>query len=119
MLNACEFGVPQLRPRFILVAVKRKYFTRWAWPAAEGSPLSVGESLSDLMRAGGWEGAGNSEARSATGIAPTVVGRSKKHGGPDLGPTRARLHWSDWVSTGWESPMGRLAREPPPTSHRS
>ena len=93
MLNACEFGVPQLRPRFILVAVKRKYFKRWAWPAAEGSPLSVGESLSDLMRAGGWEGAGKWEERAA-GIAPTVVGGSKKHGGPDLGPTRARLHWS-------------------------
>ena len=27
------------------------------------------------------------------GIAPTLVGGSKKHGGPDLGPTRAREAW--------------------------
>jgi DNA (cytosine-5)-methyltransferase 1 len=26
-------------------------------------------------------------------IAPTIVGGSKKHGGPDLGPTRARAAW--------------------------
>lgn len=27
-------------------------------------------------------------------IAPTIVGGSKKHGGPDLGPTRARQAWA-------------------------
>ena len=27
-------------------------------------------------------------------IAPTVVGGSKKHGGPDLGPTRAKKAWA-------------------------
>jgi len=27
-------------------------------------------------------------------IAPTIVGGSKKHGGPDLGPTRARKAWA-------------------------
>ena len=32
-------------------------------------------------------------AAKACGIAPTIVGGSKKHGGPDLGPTRARLQW--------------------------
>jgi DNA (cytosine-5)-methyltransferase 1 len=26
-------------------------------------------------------------------VAPTIVGGSKKHGGPDLGPTRAREKW--------------------------
>src|SRR5581483_12108372 len=26
-------------------------------------------------------------------MAPTIVGGSKKHGGPDLGPTRARQEW--------------------------
>ena len=29
----------------------------------------------------------------SSAIAPTIVGGSKKHGGPDLGPTRARLQW--------------------------
>lgn len=27
-------------------------------------------------------------------IAPTIVGGSKKHGGPDLGPTRAKRAWA-------------------------
>jgi DNA (cytosine-5)-methyltransferase 1 len=34
-------------------------------------------------------------ARQASKIAPTIVGGSKKHGGPDLGPTRARAAWRE------------------------
>ena len=30
----------------------------------------------------------------ASEIAPTLVGGSKKHGGPDLGPTRAKKAWA-------------------------
>ena len=30
----------------------------------------------------------------AADIAPTIVGGSLKHGGPDLGPVRARKAWS-------------------------
>jgi DNA (cytosine-5)-methyltransferase 1 len=45
------------------------------------------------MAAGGWQGAGEWAAR-ADRIAPTLVGGSKKHGGPDLGPTRARREWA-------------------------
>jgi DNA (cytosine-5)-methyltransferase 1 len=48
--------------------------------------------LADLMSAGGWPGAMD-WAAGACGIAPTIVGGSKKHGGPDLGPTRARAAW--------------------------
>jgi DNA (cytosine-5)-methyltransferase 1 len=40
----------------------------------------------------GWAGA-EQWAAQAAGIAPTLVGGSKKHGGPDLGPTRARKAW--------------------------
>jgi DNA (cytosine-5)-methyltransferase 1 len=93
VLNASEFGVPQLRPRFILVAVKRKYFKRWRWPTPEGTPPTVGETLEDLMASRGWAGA-HRWARMANGVGPTIVGGSKKHGGPDLGPTRARSEWS-------------------------
>ena len=32
-------------------------------------------------------------AKRANGIGPTIVGGSRKHGGPDLGPTRARAAW--------------------------
>jgi DNA (cytosine-5)-methyltransferase 1 len=53
----------------------------------------VGETLHDLMAERGWEGA-DTWARRASSIAPTLVGGSKKHGGPDLGPTRARAAWA-------------------------
>lgn len=92
VLNASEFGVPQLRPRFILVATKRKYFKRFKWPAAGGAPPTVGEKLYPLMARDGWRGA-KAWAKRANGIGPTIVGGSRKHGGPDLGPTRARREW--------------------------
>jgi len=40
----------------------------------------------------GWPGA-DQWAVKADRIAPTLVGGSRKHGGPDLGPTRARNEW--------------------------
>jgi DNA (cytosine-5)-methyltransferase 1 len=92
VLNACDFGVPQLRPRFILVALRPAAFRHFEWPEPTGPPPAVGEALRDLMAAGGWPGAAGWAAR-ASGIAPTIVGGSKKHGGPDLGPTRARAAW--------------------------
>ena len=44
------------------------------------------------MAADGWPGAA-AWAERANGIGPTLVGGSRKHGGPDLGPTRAREAW--------------------------
>ena len=92
VLNACEFGVPQLRPRFILVALVPEVARYFQWPNAERTPPTVGEALHDLMAVGGWPGA-DAWARKAKGIGPTLVGGSRKHGGPDLGPTRAREAW--------------------------
>lgn len=92
LLNASDYGVPQLRPRFILVALKRKF--EFEWPETMGAPLTVGETLLRLMMSNGWEGA-KAWSRKASSIAPTVVGGSKKHGGPDLGPTRARQAWAE------------------------
>jgi DNA (cytosine-5)-methyltransferase 1 len=92
VLNACEFGVPQLRPRFILVAMKPAAYQHFAWPNAIKTPPTVGQALRDLMAADGWPGA-DAWAKKANGIGPTLVGGSRKHGGPDLGPTRAREAW--------------------------
>jgi DNA (cytosine-5)-methyltransferase 1 len=93
MIQASEHGLPQLRPRFVLVAIGQPWAGSFAWPApARGCAATVGESLADLMAAGGWPGAGPWAARAA-GIAPTIVGGSRKHGGPDLGPTRAKAAW--------------------------
>ena len=92
LFYSSEFGVPQLRPRFILVAVKKRYEKKFEWPAAHGTPPTVGEVLLPLMESGSWPGAAT-WASKANGIAPTVVGGSKKHGGADLGPTRAKAAW--------------------------
>jgi len=92
VLNASEFGVPQLRPRFILVAARPEYFDRFEWPGARGTAPTVGKTLHHLMARDGWPGA-DAWAEGADGIGPTIVGGSRKHGGPDLGPTRARAAW--------------------------
>lgn len=94
LLNASDFGVPQLRPRVAIVAIRRDMRDTFEFP--EGLPAStptVGEALYDLMAENGWEGAAKWK-KKADGIAPTLVGGSKKHGGPDLGPTRAREAWA-------------------------
>ncbi|MDP3951730.1 DNA cytosine methyltransferase [Microbacterium sp.] len=92
LLLSSEFGVPQLRPRFILVAVKGARFKKFEWPGAVGTPRMVGETLLPMMSVNGWAGA-SAWARRANSIAPTIVGGSKKHGGADLGPTRAKAAW--------------------------
>lgn len=94
LLNASDFGVPQLRPRVVIVALKKDLSDVFDWPTVlPHNPPTVGETLRDLMSANGWLGA-QSWADRANEIAPTIVGGSKKHGGPDLGPTRARLAWA-------------------------
>jgi DNA (cytosine-5)-methyltransferase 1 len=92
LLNASDYNVPQLRPRFILVALQKQYADKFEWPKPNGCTHTVGKILKDLMAAHGWPGA-EAWAKQAKEIAPTIVGGSKKHGGPDLGPTRARRQW--------------------------
>lgn len=94
LLNASDFGVPQLRPRVVIVALRSELVEAFDWPEVwPHNPPTVGEILKDLMNANGWRGA-DRWARQANDIAPTIVGGSKKHGGPDLGPTRARRAWA-------------------------
>lgn len=93
LYNASDFGTPQLRPRVVGVALPPSTFKRFAWPEpTSGERITVGVALRDLMAERGWEGA-DEWAEKADKIAPTLVGGSKKHGGPDLGPTRARKAW--------------------------
>lgn len=94
LLNASEFGVPQLRPRVVIVALRPDVADRFSWPVTIRQNLAtVGSTLKDMMASNGWLGA-TGWAERANGIAPTIVGGSKKHGGPDLGPTRARNAWA-------------------------
>lgn len=99
VLQAADYGVPQLRPRFILVALQPRDAEFFEWPSPCPPPRCVGETLVDLMGANGWPGA-EAWARRAIGIAPTIVGGSKKHGGPDLGPTRAKKQWREFAVDG-------------------
>lgn len=93
LLQASDFGVPQLRPRSILVGLKRGIAPHFIWPEpGRVKAPTVGDVLYDLMAADGWLGA-DLWRSSAQAIGPTLVGGSKKHGGPDLGPTRARKAW--------------------------
>ena len=95
LLNAADFGVPQLRQRVIIVAVSYELRDTFVYPfPSKKETPSVGDTLFDLMSAKGWNGAEKWRERANT-IAPTIVGGSKKHGGADLGPTRARMAWAE------------------------
>ncbi|MEW2126668.1 DNA (cytosine-5-)-methyltransferase [Streptomyces sp. NPDC007259] len=123
VLEASDFGVPQLRPRAVLVAIRKDVLgdLKFVWPTATGSPVSVFRALEESMdlryapylkmdgdisllakkRLDKWkEKAQEAEKKKDLGIAPTLVGGSKKHGGADLGPSRAKAAWRDLGVTG-------------------
>ncbi len=94
LLNASDYGVPQLRPRVVIVALQSSISELFDWPPPKKeNPPTVGEALHDLMSQQEWRGA-RKWAERANEIAPTIVGGSRKHGGPDLGPTRAKRAWA-------------------------
>ena len=116
LLNSSDFGVPQLRPRWIMVAMRRPLMEHFEWPAPLPIRRTVGGSLRRLMAQEGWAGAA-AWAERAREIAPTIVGGSRKHGGADLGPTRAKKRWTELGVDG----MGIANRAPgpdfPPEGH--
>jgi DNA (cytosine-5)-methyltransferase 1 len=124
-LDAKDFGVPQLRPRAILVAIHKSELEGkpygFQWPVRlKGNEATVFEALQDSMlercrrywnknkdglpaapgeRTGkqifnDWCDAAEKAAAAGRGVAPTLVGGSRKHGGADLGPTRAKRAWA-------------------------
>ncbi|MEU3519716.1 DNA cytosine methyltransferase [Streptomyces sp. NPDC006654] len=107
--EAAEFGVPQLRPRSILVAFRKDVLKdlKYEAPAPSAKMVTVYEALKDTMYeriAPFLTGAKAVQAQkvfddwadgSKKGVAPTLVGGSKKHGGADLGPSRAKKAWAN------------------------
>lgn len=93
--QASEFGVPQLRPRSILIALKRQYAPFYTPPTPDlDRTVTVGDALAASMRERGMSAAeARKWAAQADQVAPTLVGGSRKHGGADLGPTRAKRQW--------------------------
>ena len=95
LLHASDYGVPQLRPRIVIIGIRKDIDKKFEYPDPHPEDTAtVGETLKDLMAAEGWKAA-EEWAAKADKIAPTIVGGSKKHGGPDLGPVRARRAWAE------------------------
>ncbi len=115
VLNACDYGTPQLRPRLVIVGLRPGAFAHFRWPKPVARRITVGEALLPLMKENGWRGA-EEWAAGAEAVAPTLVGGSKKHGGADLGPTRARQAWAklnvDGRGLGNEAPGADFAGVP-------
>lgn len=94
LLNASDFGVSQLRPRVVIIGIREDLTDTFSFPPiCSYPPVSVGALLYELMGANGWRKV-DKWKELANDIAPTIVGGSKKHGGPDLGPTRAKREWA-------------------------
>ncbi|CAM5644436.1 DNA cytosine methyltransferase [Streptomyces chartreusis] len=123
-MDASSFGVPQLRPRAILVAIHEDFLNSpvdFVWPTRlHGKQATVVDELAESMEARcrafwnkneegdrakpgertgkqvyrDWLRKATEAAEAGRGIAPTLVGGSKKHGGADLGPTRAKRAWA-------------------------
>jgi DNA (cytosine-5)-methyltransferase 1 len=79
LIHASEHGVPQLRPRFVLVAVRQPWASCFRWPSPSGgdAPPTVGEALYDLMGARGWPGV-ETWRQQAQGICSNVGRRQQE-----------------------------------------
>lgn len=110
IVEAATLGVPQLRPRAILVAIHENYQNgEFKWPGQDSTltktvfqalEASMERRYKAAMELYPAKSARLDEAlekwrrrASAGGVAPTLVGGSKKHGGADLGPSRAKAAW--------------------------
>ena len=113
LLHASDYGVPQLRPRFVLVAMRPDDFAYFTWPAPRpGDTPTVGETLLDLMAANGWPGAdGVGRARRTTSRRPSSAGRrstaAPTSGRPGPSEPGARSAWTR---------SGSPTRRRPPTT---
>ncbi|MGW0574979.1 DNA cytosine methyltransferase [Streptomyces sp. NPDC002920] len=123
-IDASSYGVPQLRPRAILVVIHEDELAssgaEFVWPSKiTGKQATVVGELAASMEARcrkywtknkhgerakpgdrtgkhvyqEWLRKASRAAEVGRGVAPTLVGGSKKHGGADLGPTRAKRAW--------------------------
>lgn len=102
-----ELGVPQHRPRALLIGVHGVELNHPNKIYRRRRPKTVSKAIHDLMGSNGWREL-KKWMKIADKVAPTITGGSEKHGGPDLGPTRARAAWAEMGVDG----MG-IANDPP------
>ena len=75
LLNASDYGVPQLRPRVVIIGIRKDQIGAFAYPDEQPDIApTVGDTLRDLMAQNGWEGA-KQWASNANRIAPTPCRR--------------------------------------------
>ncbi len=78
MLNAADYATPQNRHSVFLIALRNDVSKELTWPFAIGKkPITVGQSIGDLMSEQGWKNAAP-WIQQADRVAPTIVGGSKK-----------------------------------------
>ena len=119
LVHASEHGVPQLRPRFVLVAMRPPWASWFRWPEPQAAPPpGVGEALGDLMASRGWPGA-VAWARRPPGSRPpswaaarSTVARTWARPAPGRPGPR-------WAWTGSASPTRYLGRTSLWASRRS
>lgn len=102
-----DLGVPQYRPRALLIGIRGVKIDHTGRFYRRRKIRTVARSINDLMGSNGWRSL-KKWMSMADKVAPTITGGSEKHGGPDLGPTRARAAWAEMGVDG----MG-IANEPP------
>ena len=57
LLQSCDYGVPQLRPRVVIIGIRKDIHTKFTYPAANNTVApTVGETLKNLMGKHGWHG---------------------------------------------------------------
>jgi DNA (cytosine-5)-methyltransferase 1 len=109
VVEASDFGVPQRRPRSVLVALQRENMDKFLRPKRRSRTVTVGAALRPLLDH--WAHA-DEWADGAQVVAPTLVGGSRKHGGADLGPTGAKRAWDRIGVNGH-----LVANDPPAPDH--
>src|SRR2546425_395024 len=57
LMNASDFGVPQLRPRVVFIALRSQFSEYFSWPdPSRIPPITVGDTIYDLMASRDWGG---------------------------------------------------------------
>jgi DNA (cytosine-5)-methyltransferase 1 len=92
-INARDYGVPQLRPRLVLIALREPWGHRFEWPWGQIPASAAGTVLYDLMAERGWPGAYDWAVKRCNDIAPTNRGRQQEARRPRPGadPGAGRL----------------------------
>ncbi|MHC6628132.1 DNA cytosine methyltransferase [Streptomyces globosus] len=94
VLDAADFGVPQVRMQGIMVAFRGDVMDAFTVPEPTvAEPRTVGEALAVSMASRGWPDAAR-WARQANEPARTLVGGSWNRGGADLGPRGTKQAWA-------------------------